>query len=301
MNTSQLYGGIEAGGTKFVCMAAGGPDHIVQEIRFPTTTPEETLQRSVEFFRPFVDSGQIKSIGVGCFGPLDLDPRSPTYGHIMSTPKPHWSNADVLGTLRRALDVKIAFDMDVNVAGLGEHIWGASRGLDPSLYLTIGTGIGGGYIKDGRAVIGMMNLEMGHVRIPHDRGLDPFNGNCPFHGDCFEGLANGPAIEKRLGVKGADVPENDAFWDIEAEYIASALMNFILTLSPRRIILGGGVMQREYLFPKVRQRVQKLLNGYVVHKNLLGDIDNYIVPPALGNRSGSLGAVALARSLEWKK
>ncbi len=298
MNTSQLYGGIEAGGTKFVCIVASDPDRIIDEIRFPTTTPEETLQRSVEFFRPFVDSGQIKRIGVGCFGPLDLDPGSSTYGHIMSTPKPYWSNADVLGILRRALDVKIAFDMDVNVAGLGEHIWGASRGLDPSLYLTIGTGIGGGYIKDGRAVIGMMNLEMGHVRIPHDRGLDPFNGNCPFHGDCFEGLANGPAIEKRLGVKGADVPESDAFWDIEAEYVASALVNFILTLSPRRIILGGGVMQREFLFPKIRQNVQKQLNGYVVHKNILEDIDNYIVPPALGNRSGSLGAIALASLAE---
>ena len=294
MNTSKLYGGIEAGGTKFVCVVAGDPMNVIEEIRFPTTTPEETLRNSIKFFRPFVESGQIRSIGVGCFGPLDLDPDSPSYGHILSTPKPHWSNADVLGTLKRALNVKIAFDMDVNVAGLGEYVWGASQGLDPSLYLTIGTGIGGGYIKDGKPVVGMSNLEMGHIRLPHNHGLDPFKGSCPFHGDCFEGLASGPAIEKRLGVKGAIVPEEDPFWDIEADYIASALMNYILTLSPRKIILGGGVMQREFLFPKIRQRVQKLLNGYVVHKNLLEHIDQYIVPPALGNQSGSMGAIALA-------
>ena len=292
--SAQLYGGIEAGGTKFVCVVASDPGRVIEEIRFPTTTPEETLQNSIQFFRPFIESGQIQSIGVGCFGPLDLDPASPTYGHILSTPKPHWSNTDVLGTLRRALKVKIAFDMDVNVAAVGEYIWGASRGVDPSLYLTIGTGIGGGYILDGKPLIGMLNLEMGHIRIPHSRESDPFNGNCPFHGDCFEGLANGPAIEKRLGVRGSDVPESDAFWDLEAEYIASALTNYILTLSPRKIILGGCVMQREFLFPKIREKVLKQLNGYVVHKNLLEDIDNYIVPPALGNRSGSMGAIALA-------
>ena len=294
MNTTQLYGGIEAGGTKFVCVVAGDPGNVIEEIRFPTTTPEETLGNTIKFFRPFVDSGQIQSIGVGCFGPLDLDLDSPAYGHILSTPKPHWSNADVLGMLKRELKVRIAFDMDVNAAGLGEYVWGASQGLDPSLYLTIGTGIGGGYIKDGKPVVGMSNLEMGHIRLPHNHGLDPFKGSCPFHGDCFEGLASGPAIEKRLGVKGAIVPEEDPFWDIEADYIASALMNYILTLSPRKIILGGGVMQREFLFPKIHQRVQKLLNGYVVHKNILQRINAYIVPPALGNQAGSMGAIALA-------
>jgi len=294
MKNSQLYGGIEAGGTKFVCVVASGPDRIVDEVRFSTTTPEETLGRAVQFFQPFVSSGQIDAIGVGCFGPLDLNPRSPTYGFIASTPKPHWSNADVRGTLQRALNVEIAFDMDVNAAGIGEALWGASKGFDPSLYLTIGTGIGGGYIKDGRPLIGMLNLEMGHVRIPHDRELDPFDGNCPFHGDCFEGLASGPAIEKRLGSTGAIIPEEDSFWDIEADYIASALMNYILTLSPKKIILGGGVMQREFLFPKIRNRVLELLNGYVASKSVLENVDKYIVPPALGNQSGSLGAIALA-------
>jgi len=296
VKNSQLYGGIEAGGTKFVCVVASGPDRIMDEVRFPTTTPEETLGRAIQFFQPFIASGQIRNIGIGCFGPIDLNPKSPTYGFITATPKPNWSNTDVRGTLRRALKVDIAFDMDVNAAALGETIWGVSKGFDPSLYLTIGTGIGGGYIKDGIPLIGMLSLEMGHIRIPHDRQLDPFNGACPFHGDCFEGLASGPAIEKRLGLTGALIPEEDAFWDIETDYIASALMNFILTLSPKKIILGGGVMQREFLFPKIRRKVRALLNGYVSSKSVLENIDNYIVPPGLGHQSGSLGAIALAMS-----
>ena len=297
MKNSQLYGGIEAGGTKFVCVVASGPNRIVDEVRFPTTTPVETLGKTIKFFQPFVDSGQIGAIGAGCFGPLDLDPKSPTYGHITFTPKPHWSNTDVLGTLKRALNVNIVFDIDVNAAGMGEYTWGASRGIDPSLYLTVGTGIGGGYIKDGKPLVGMLNLEMGHVRIPHDLKLDPFGGNCPFHSDCFEGLASGPAIEKRLGLAGAVIPEDDPFWDIEADYIASALMNFILTLSPKKIILGGGVMQREFLFPKIRYRVRELLNSYVSNKNVTENIDQYILPPGLGNQSGSLGAIALAMQI----
>jgi fructokinase len=294
MQTKKLYGGIEAGGTKFVCVVASGPNHIVDEIRFKTTTPEETLGRAIQFFKPFASSGQINSIGVGCFGPLDVNPESATYGFITATPKPAWSNTNVLGILRGGLGIRIALDTDVNVAGLGEYKWGVSKGCDPSLYLTIGTGIGGGYIKDGRSLIGLLSLEMGHIRIPHNRELDPFVGNCPFHDDCFEGLASGPAIEKRLGQAGAIIPENDPFWNIEAEYIASALVNYVLTLSPKKIILGGGVMQRGFLFSKVRRRVRELLNGYVTHKNLLEHIEDYIVPPGLGNQSGSLGAIALA-------
>ena len=301
MNIPQLYGGIEAGGTKFVCVVASGPGHIVEEVRFSTTTPEETLGKAIQFFQSFVSSGKVSSIGVGCFGPLDLNPKSSTYGFITFTPKPNWSNTDVRGALQRGLDVPIALDTDVNAAGLGESVWGASKGFDPSLYLTIGTGIGGGYIQDGKPLLGLLTPEMGHIRIPHSRELDPFNGCCPFHGDCFEGLASGPAIEKRLGLTGANVPENDAFWDIEADYIASALMNYILVLSPRKIILGGGVMQRELLFPKVCRRVHELLNGYVASKNILENIDDYIVPPGLGTQSGSVGAIALAMQIGGRK
>ena len=301
MPLKKIYGGIEAGGTKFVCVVAGGPDHIVDEIRYQTTTPAETLERAVKFFQPFVSQRQISAIGVGCFGPLDLNPESATYGFITATPKPGWSHTNVLGTLQNALKINIALDTDVNVAGIGEYKWGASKGYDPSLYLTIGTGIGGGFIQDGRSLIGLNNPEMGHLRIPHSRGVDPFPGNCPFHGDCFEGLASGPAIEKRLGVAGAVVPEKDPFWDIEVDYIALALMNYILTLSPKKIILGGGVMQREFLFPKVRRRVRELLNGYVSHKSILENIGTYILPPGLGNQSGSLGAIALAMQIDEEK
>ena len=296
MKNSQLYGGIEAGGTKFVCVVGSGPNHIVDEIRFPTTTPGETLGKAIQFFQPFVSSGQINIIGVGCFGPLDLNPKSTTYGFITATPKPTWSNTDVYGMLKHGLNVDVVFDLDVNAAGMGESTWGASKGLDSSLYLTIGTGIGGGYIKDAKPLVGLLHPEMGHIRIPHDRTLDPFHGVCPFHGDCFEGLASGPAIEKRLGLTGAFIPEDDSYWEIEADYIASALMNFILILSPKKIILGGGVMQREFLFPKIRRRVRELLNGYVSSKSVLENIEKYIVPPALGNQSGSLGAIALAMS-----
>jgi fructokinase len=188
--------------------------------------------------------------------------------------------------------------MDVNAAAVGETKWGASRGVDPSLYLTIGTGIGGGYIINRKPLIGLLNLEMGHIRIPHNYERDPFKGSCPFHGDCFEGLASGPAIEKRLGVKGATIPESDPFWDMEVNYIASALMNYILTLSPKKIILGGGVMQRDFLFPRVRNRTRELLNGYVSSRSLVEEIDRYIVPPGLGNQAGSMGAIALAMQLE---
>ncbi|HEX5838622.1 MAG TPA: ROK family protein [Anaerolineales bacterium] len=298
MTLETLYGGVEAGGTKFVCCVASGPNHIVEEIRFATTTSQETLRKTVQFFQPYVRDGRIRFIGAGCFGPLDLNPASPSYGFITATPKPGWSNTDVRGVLQQGLNVPVAIDSDVNAAALGEAMWGASRGADPSLYLTIGTGIGGGYLKDGKPLIGLVNLEMGHIRIPHNLELDPFEGTCPFHGDCFEGLASGPAIEKRLGVNGALVPEGDSYWNIEADYIASALMNYILTLSPKRIILGGGVMQREFLFPKVRSRVCELLNGYVSSKVILENIDQYIVRPGLGNQSGSMGAIALAMQIE---
>jgi fructokinase len=291
----KLYGGIEAGGTKFVCLVASEPGNIVDQVRVPTSTPDETLGRVVEFFRPFVTSGQVRSIGVGCFGPLDLDPASPGFGHITSTPKPGWQDADMVGPLRHALNVNVSIDTDVNAAALGELTWGASRGCDPSLYLTIGTGIGGGYLLQGKSLVGLTNLEMGHLRIPHDLRADPFAGSCPFHGDCFEGLASGSAITARLGVSGENLPAGHPFWEAEANYIAAGLVNYILTLAPTKVILGGGVMQSGALFPRIRDKVQGGLNGYIQHRSILAAIDTYIVPPSLGGLSGSLGAIALAR------
>jgi fructokinase len=286
------YGGIEAGGTKFVCAVGSGPENIMDEIRFPTTKPAETIQRACDFFAPHVS--ELCCIGLGSFGPVDLDPASATYGFITTTPKPGWANTNILGMLREKINLPIAMEMDVAAAGLGEAKWGASQGCNPSLYLTIGTGIGGGYILNGKPLRGLVSLEMGHIRLPHDPGLDPFRGACPYHGDCFEGLASGPAIEARFGQRGETLPDDHPFWEVEAGYIAYALTNYILTLAPQRIIIGGGVMQKDFMFPTVRNKVQVLLNAYIHHDILLKHIDQYILPPALGNRSGVLGAIALA-------
>jgi len=292
----KIYGGIEGGGTKFNCMVGSDPDHIIAETRFPTTTPAETIGQVIEFFLPYIN--QIHGIGFGSFGPFDVDPASPTYGYITTTPKPHWANTNALGMLREKFDLPIAVDMDVVVAGLGEAKWGASKNDSHSLYLTIGTGIGGGYILNGKPLHGLTSLEMGHIRIARDLNLDPFTGACPYHGDCFEGLAAGPAVEKRLGQKGETISDDHPFWDLEATYIAQALVNYILSLAPQRIIIGGGVMQRSNMFPTVRRKVQELLNGYVQHDLILKRIDEYIVPPALGGRSGMLGSIALIMDLE---
>ena len=287
-----LFGGIEGGGTKFNCAVGDGPENIIAEERFPTTTPAETIGRVVEFFTPYLN--QIHGIGLGSFGPFDVDPSSPTYGHITATPKPHWSHTNILGMLREKINLPITAEMDVAAAGLGEAKWGASKNDSHSFYLTIGTGIGGGYIINGKPLRGLVSLETGHIRIAHDLYLDPFKGSCPFHGDCFEGLVAGPALEKRFGQKGETLPDDHPFWDIEAGYIAQALVNYILTLAPQRIIIGGGVMQKDFMFPLVRRKTQELLNGYIPHKMILARIDEYIVPPALGGRSGVLGAIALA-------
>ncbi|WOQ16843.1 ROK family protein [Raineyella sp. W15-4] len=290
-----LYGGIEAGGTKFVCCLGTGPDDLRAEVRFPTTTPEETLGRAVAFFRAAGAAGPA-SIGVACFGPVDLDPASATYGHITTTPKPGWAGTDVVGFLRSALDVPVGFDTDVNGAALGEARWGAGRGLDPFVYLTVGTGIGGGAIVNGAPLHGLVHPEMGHVRVRHDRGLDPFPGGCPFHGDCLEGLASGPAMAQRWGAPAQTLPAGHPAWELEASYLAELLAGLVCTLSPRRIVLGGGVMAGPGLFGMIRRRTRELLAGYVSSPAVTDRIDDYIVPPGLGGRSGRLGALALAQA-----
>jgi fructokinase len=288
-----LYGGIEAGGTKFVCAVGLGPGQIFAEERFPTTTPGETFKRVLNFFQQ-QSYGSISSIGIASFGPLDPRVRSQTYGFITATPKPGWSDTDFVGPIRDALKVPVGFDTDVNVAALGEGRWGAGQDLDTFLYLTVGTGIGGGGLVNGAMMHGLIHPEMGHIRIPHDLDRDPFPGNCPFHGDCLEGLANGPALEARWGSRAETLPVDHPAWELEAQYLALAMVNFICILSPQRIILGGGVMEQRQLFPLVRNNVLSLLNDYVQSPNLLDGIDGYIVPPALGNRAGVLGAIALA-------
>jgi len=293
-----LYAGLEAGGTKFNCVVGAGPDDIRAETRIPTTTPEATVREALEFFRAQRAAlGPLTAAGVASFGPVDLDPASATYGFITSTPKPGWAHTDIVGPVRQALGVPVQFDTDVNAAALGEGRWGAAQGLDHFIYLTVGTGIGGGGLVGGAMLHGLVHPEMGHVRIPHDRTADPYEGHCPFHGDCLEGLACGPAMNARWGRPAEELPDDHPAWALEARYLALALNDFVCTLSPRRIILGGGVMERLSLFPRIHRELQSLLNGYVQAPQITTHIDRYVVPPAFGPRAGLIGALALASLL----
>jgi len=293
-----LFGGIEAGGTKCVCAIASSFNNIRALTQFPTTTPTDTIQHAITFFKDQIKKhGQVKSIGIGSFGPLDPDPQSSTYGSITSTPKPGWSNIDFAGVIRSALNVPVGFDTDVNAAALGEARGGAAQGLTTFLYVTVGTGIGGGGLINGKLLHGLVHAEMGHIRIPHDYESDPFPGICSFHGDCLEGLASGPAMKMRWGQAGEFLPPTHQAWPLEAHYLALGLMNFICTLSPQRIVLGGGVMNHNQLYPMVRTRVLSQLNDYIRSPAIREEIEKYIVPPALGSEAGVLGAIALAQEV----
>ncbi len=295
-NNHYFYGGIEGGGTKFVCAVGAGPHNIRAEARIPTSTPEETISQAVDFFkRQEAILGKLSAIGLACFGPLDPNPGSPTYGQILSTPKPGWSGADVVGMLRSAFDIPIAFDTDVNGAALGEWKWGKAQGLHTFVYLTIGTGIGGGAFVEGKLLHGLLHPEMGHIAVKHHLKKDPFEGVCPFHGDCFEGLASGVAIEKRWEARGETLPQDHPAWELEADYIAQALASYSFMLSPQRIILGGGVGSVPHLLLRVRKKTREYINGYIQSPVILENIETYIVSPGLGNKAGILGAIALAR------
>ena len=286
-----MFAGIEAGGTKFVCAVAEGPDTIHAITRFPTTTPDQTINRAIEFFKE--QDVAIDALGIASFGPVDPNPQSPTYGHITTTPKAGWAHTPLAQPIAEALNVPFVFDTDVNGAALGESRWGAAQNLNTVLYITVGTGIGGGAIVRGQRLHGLIHPEMGHLQIPMAPG-DTFAGICPFHGNCLEGMATGPALEARWGRPAIELPPDHEAWDIEAHYLAMACANYLLTLSPQRIIMGGGVMDQQHLFPRIRARLSDILNGYVKSPHILEHIDNYIVPPALGNKAGVLGAIALA-------
>jgi fructokinase len=277
-------GGIEAGGTKWICAVGTGPDDLVATETIATTTPDDTIGRAIAFFER---EGPVEALGIGCFGPVDLRRGSPAWGSITTTPKPGWAGTDVAGLVGARLGVQVAFDTDVNAAALGEHRWGAAQGLDTFCYVTIGTGIGGGTVAGGQVVHGLLHPEFGHMRIPHDPDADPFAGSCPYHGDCWEGLASGPAIQARWGRPPRELIDEEAVWPLEARYVALGLANVVAVLSPERIVLGGGVMEVPGLFALVQAEVDELLAGYVATE---------IVPPALGPLSGVLGAIALALS-----
>ncbi|MGR3766021.1 ROK family protein [Rossellomorea sp. NS-SX7] len=286
-----MIGAIEAGGTKFVCGVGDKDGNIFERKTIPTTTPDETLERVNSFFQ----DKEITSLGVGSFGPVDLDRSSSTYGYITSTPKKQWDHVNLVGELKKRFSVPIEFDTDVNAAALGESLWGAAQGLDSCIYITVGTGIGVGALAEGKLLHGLTHPEMGHILVRR-HPEDHYEGNCPYHGDCLEGLAAGPALENRWGKKAYDLKEEAIVWEMEASYLAQAIAQYILILSPKRIILGGGVMKQEQLFPLIHTYVKSILGGYIHHEQILSRIEEYIVPPSLGDNAGLAGAIGLVSS-----
>ncbi len=288
-----LLGAIEAGGTKFILAVGTGPQDLRDTARIPTTTPRETLAAVIDWFQSAARRhGPFAALGIGTFGPAGVHADQPDYGFITTTPKAGWAQTDLLSPLREAFGVPMAFDTDVNAAALGEFTWGAGQGCDPLIYMTVGTGIGGGAMVHGRPLHGLLHPEMGHLRIPVPPG--DFPGSCPWHGHCLEGLASGPALAARWGQPAETLPPGHPAWEIEADCLAAACQNILLTLSPRRFILGGGVLQNDHLLPLVRQKLTRNLQGYLSHPALESGMENWLVSPGLGTQSGILGALALA-------
>jgi fructokinase len=291
----QVYGGIEAGGTKVNCIIGNGPDDIKAEIRISTTNPDDTLDEAFRFFKDYQKRHLLEGIGIAAFGPVDPDPISETYGYITTTVKPGWSFTDIVGMTKKAFGVPVGFDTDVNAAALGEFIWGVGQGIDVLVYLTVGTGIGGGVLIDGKPLHGIRTPDFGHIRIPHDWESDPYPGFCKVHGDCFQGLAAGPAIEERWGVPAENLPPEHDAWELEAEYLSLGVINMLGILAPQRIIFGGGVMKQKFLLPMIREKVIKKIRGYWEIPSIVDRIEDFIVSPGLGDRSGSIGAIELAK------
>ena len=289
--------GIEAGGTKFICVIGDESGQVFERVEFPTEAPDITLAKVIDFIAKHHAHAPIDALGVGCFGPIDPRLGSKTYGYITSTPKTAWENCPIVSLLQAAFpEVPIGFDTDVNVALLGEMRWGHAVGLTDAIYLTVGTGIGGGVLVNGQLLHGVMHAEMGHVLIPHDRVKDPFSGCCPYHHDCLEGLASGPALKARWHVDSAmQLAEGHPAWELEAEYLAAALVNYLLCFSPQKIILGGGVMKQDHLLSMVQQKTRQFLQGYL--KNIsIDQLEETIVLAKLGQNAGALGSLAFAAS-----
>ncbi|MFT4402021.1 ROK family protein [Bacillus sp. SW14] len=284
-----MLGGIEAGGTKFVCAVGKEDGTIIDRVEIPTTMPDETIEKVIQYFRQF----SLQAIGIGSFGPVDTDKTSKTYGTIMATPKDGWRHYPFLQTVKKEMKIPVGFHTDVNAAALGEFLFGEAKGLDSCLYITIGTGIGAGAIVEGRLLQGLSHPEMGHIYIRRHPD-DVYQGKCPYHKDCFEGLASGPAIEARWGKKAADLSDITQVWELEGYYIAQALSQYILILAPEKIILGGGVMNQRQVFAYIYQYVPKIMNSYLDFSELSENISDYIVPSCLGGNAGIIGTFVLA-------
>ncbi len=284
-----LFGALEAGGTKMVMAIGNENGEILEQHSIPTETPDITMAKIADYFQ----DKKIEALGIGSFGPVDLDRNSPTYGYITSTPKLAWANFNLVGYLKEALHIPIGFDTDVNASALGEATWGSMKGLPSGIYITIGTGVGVGVYMNGRLLHGMLHPEAGHVLLskhPEDASASV----CPYHPNCMEGLASGPSIEKRWQKKAFELKDEEKVWELEAYYIAQGIAGYILTLSPHKIILGGGVMHQEQLFPLIRKEVSRLLNGYIRTRQM-EDLDQYIVPASLQDNQGIMGCIQLAK------
>lgn len=286
--------GIEGGGTKFVCAYGTGPENLKGRTVIRTESPAITMKALIEYIRE-VDARQpITGIGASVFGPLDLDRDSPTYGYITTTPKSDWRNFNFLGAFKQEFSCPVGFDTDVNAAAISEYHWGAAKNVSDMLYLTVGTGIGGGAIVNHQLAHGAMHPEMGHILIPPDKN-DNFRGVCGYHGNCLEGLASGPSLKERWQVKSAlDLSEDHPGWEFEAGYLGIALANYSLILSPKKIVIGGGVMRQDHLLPKIHRRFIQHLNGYLQNPKVIEQVENYIVKPGLEENAGVLGAIAIA-------
>ena len=284
-----LLGALEAGGTKMVLAIGNENGEILDRVSIPTETPVITVPKIIAYFK----DKNIEALGIGSFGPVDLDKESKTFGYITSTPKLAWANYDIVGEIKKELRIPVGFDTDVNAAALGEATWGSIKGLSSGIYITVGTGIGVGVYMNGSLLHGMLHPEAGHVLLSK-HSSDTFEGVCPYHPNCMEGLASGPSIEKRWKEKAVALADRKEVWELEAYYLAQGIANYILTLSPHKIVLGGGVMHQEQLFPLIRSQVVKLLNGYVKTAQI-ADIDNYIVPASLNDNQGIMGCIQLAK------
>lgn len=291
-----MLAGVELGGTKCVCLVGTGPDDIRSQLTLPTGSDPEATLRSIDRTLAGWETryGPLEALGIASFGPVDLAPQSPRYGYIVSTTKPGWSDTDVLGRLTRNRRIRVGFNTDVNGAALAERRWGAARGLDDLAYITVGTGVGVGLIVGGRTIFGCNHTELGHLRPVRAAG-DSWPGSCAFHGDCVEGLVSGPAIAARAGIAAAEVGPDDPLWDFVSHALGQLLHAIVLTSAPRRILIGGGVMDtRPEIIIRLRGELQTSLNGYVGAAEVGRDIEQYVVAPGLGSQAGPLGALALA-------
>lgn len=288
-----LLGALEAGGTKMVCAVGDEKLNLLDKITIPTGDPETTIPEVIRYFQ----DKKIEALGVGAFGPIDLKASSESYGCILDSTKLAWRHYPLRKNLIEGLGIPIGLDTDVNAACLGEVTKGTAAGYDPVVYITIGTGIGAGSYVNGRLLHGMLHPEAGHIYLmKHPE--DPYSGNCPYHKHCFEDLAAGTAIEKRWGKRAAELADCREVWELESYYIAQALVDYIMILSPELIILGGGVMNQRQLFPLIRDKVRVLMGGYV-NTRRMADLDSYIIPASLGGDQGIIGCLRLARqSLE---